>query len=922
MSGNRRSFGNAPGTTLSDRRRQQQEQLRRRSELAAAQAAKTAARLSGTQDPANENQIGGVNVDVWIQSLRKVPLKTVGGDTLPLSAVYDNVLRAAIGSMNNREPVVVMTWPARDICLSAVTSLLAVADVAACAEIEVEAFGSRHRSFDRPHGLKTLIYPYARTTHEPARDIQVDRDYLYRTHLAHLTRHASGNDIDGTLKDYHQTLSRVRTLDGRGRDGTVRPEYEHPTLDEIVPHGNCEGAVHPNGSLLWRTSSRTDIKQHNTVRTLVNEGDSASYYLYGARRGDEMLFRKIRGGLDLIIFDLTRTGRGRLGDDWVGTTTRMYRHLRKLFPTAGMVAVTEDPWSFDKVRFEIFSDEPFEARRRNLPPSKSLTITSMSSSILADPSEMPTWSGGGTIDAKGFNGDGTSVVERLRAVLSRLHRARDRDGAAVVSDVIGKLRRSASLPGSLRAYADHLVDEKGERVAIDVMGNYRITEQVQHLQESSSAASMIGGEELAAALRDATAAMKRLNKATPMSFMLEAVITSIIQSSSKSLFMFRSQMLAEFARAALCKQVPELLNRLDKEMIVFSGPGGLSDVTGLPVSERNKFKRIYVVAPARDGVLTFFSKEWLPSEVYVLADGDTLAYSSRDAFRLADQVKEPEISSRLKKYATASAKDLAGLGMAPIEITKTPDLPEELQFPSESIINLAGDVRNTSGDLLELTMESGQKIIARSGTGLVRQDGSKSMVSFRQIEAKDVKVGEDICVISSSFVDRARVFLSIQANASEAIRGYHEDVIRRFALVPGFSETDKIRSLIERIGDSSLQVQTVRRWIDLERQLQVPLHEVVTQAPRDWDAFVKFTAALGMSVDLARRFWHWGVKAQRSFRMKAGMEFHDAYRNILTDPYAALAFAGNAKRVTEIERLQRLAEENVSQVTSVRRFKP
>lgn len=246
MRGDRKSFGGAPGASLSDRLRQQREQLRRRSEIVAAQMAKTAARLSGTQGPANENQIGGVNADLWIQSLRNIPLRAVGASPVPLSEVYDNILRAAIGSMNNREPVVLMTWPARDICLSAVTSLLALADVAACAEIEVEAFGSRHRSYERPRGMRALIYPYARTTHEPARDIQVDRDYLYRTHLAHLTRHASGSDADGTLKDYHQTLSRVRTLDGRGRDGTVRPEYEHPTLDEILPHGNCEGTVLPH----------------------------------------------------------------------------------------------------------------------------------------------------------------------------------------------------------------------------------------------------------------------------------------------------------------------------------------------------------------------------------------------------------------------------------------------------------------------------------------------------------------------------------------------------------------------------------------------------------------------------------------------------------------------------------------------------
>jgi hypothetical protein len=921
MRGDRRGFGRAPGTSLSDRLRQQQEQAKRRSELLAARSTKAGPTPYSTQVAANENLEDARNADAWIDALRTVPLRAVGGEAQSISDVYEEILRAAIGAMNHREPIVLITWPARDVGLSAVASLLALADVAVSPEAEIEAHGSRNKSFERPRGFKALIYPYARTTHEAARDIQIDRDYLHRTHFAHLLRHTCGLDHRSSLKDYHHILSRVRTLSGKGKDGTVRPEFEHPTLDEIMPHGNCEGAAHPNGTLLWRTSSRTDLKDHNTIRTHADIGAEASYYLYGARYGEEISFRKLKGGLDVILIDLTRTGRNRLGEDWVARSRRVYQVLKKLFPSAGIVAVTEDPWSFDKARFEIFNDNP-GLKNRAVRPAKSLTITSMSSSILADPSHAPSWSGCSIVGAKGFNGDGRKVADNLRAILRRLRQARDRDGMAAVNDIIGKLRRTASLPGPLRTFGDYLEEEHGHSAAIDVMDSYRITGQVRYLKDPASDAFVIGGEELSAPLCEAEAVMKRLNHATPMSYLLEAVVRSILHSSSKALFMFRKQTLAEFAIAALCKQIPELQTRLEKEMIVFSGPGGLSDIAGLPTSERNKFKRIYVVAPPRDGVLTFFAREWLPTEVYVLADGDTLAFSSRDAFRLADQVKEPEIASRLKRYATAAAEDLAGLGIAPIKVTETPELPEELQFPSESIINLAGNIRKGDGEFIELTMDSGQKIIARPGTALVRLDRSKSIDTFRQIDARDVKAAENICVISSGFIDRARILLSIKANASDVIRVYHEDVVRRFSMLPGYNDTDKIRNLIDRIGDASLQVQTVKRWVDLDRQLEAALHLVVTQAPRTLEVFLKFTSALGMNRVLAERFWHWGVRAQRSFRMKAGMEFHDAYRNILTDPHAALAFAGDEKHVAEIAKLQRLAEEHVSQVTSVRKFKP
>lgn len=919
--GGRQGFGTAPGTGLPDRLRQRQEQAKRRSELL---AARSADRKSGTglvDEPANENTESGRDEDLWISALSKVPLRPIGEGNLPVSDVYEEILRVAIDAMNKGKPTVVMTWPARDVCLSAIASLLALADVAVAPETMIEGYGGKIASFEQPKGFKALIFPYARTTHELARDIQVDRKYLRQTHLAHFTRHATSNDDARALKDYHQILSRVGTLSGKGRDGTIRPEFEHPTLDEILPHGACDGIAHPNGKLLWRTSSRTDLKEHNTVRTHADDGNEASYFLYGMKRGEELSMRRIRGRLDLILFDLTRTGRGRLGDDWVERATTIYKLIRKTFPNTGLVAITEDPWTFDKARFEIFS-ETRESRNRKTVPAKSVMVTAMSSAVLKSEDETVAWAGAEKVDAKGFNGPGRKVSNELRPIARRVRRAGDPAGVAAINEIISKLRRNASLPGSFPAFSAYLFEEHGRAAAEDVVASYRIAEQVQLLRQPSERAFLAGGPELAAALQEATAVMTGFNRATPMSAMLEVVIGSILNASSKALFMFRKQTIAEFAMDALCKRIPELQSRLDKEMIVFSGPGGLSDIAGLPPSERNKFKKIFVVAPARDGVLSFFARPWLPTEVNVLADGDTLTFSSRDAFRLAEQIREPEIASRLKKYANAAAMDIAGLGMAQIRITETPDLPEELHFPSESVVDLAGSTSKGDGELIELTMDGGQRIIARPGTALVRLDGSKAISTFRQIDARDVKERDNICVISSGFVDRARILLSIQANASEAIRDYHEDVIRRFAKLPGLHESDRIRTLIEKIGDPSLQVATVRRWVHLEKQLQARLEEVVTQAPREREMFLRFTGALGIGEGLANRFWHWGVRAQRSFRMKAGMEFHDAYRNILTDPHAAVAFAGDPKRAGEIGRLLRLAEEYVSSVRSIRRFRP
>lgn len=921
MIGNRHGFRDAPGASLSDRLRQQQENAKRRSELLAARSTQTKRKCIEAKDTANENSEIADIANARLSALSTVPLRPIGEDPRPLSEVYNEILQVAIEASERGEPAVVMTWPARDICLSAIASLLALADVAVAPETMIDGYGGKMKSFERPKGFKALIYPYARTTHELARDIQVDRKYLHRTHLDHLTRHTISNDDARSLKDYHQILSRVSTLSGKGKDGTVRPEFEHPTLDEILPHGGCDGIVHPNGSLLWRTASRTDLKEHNTVSKHANDGNQAEYFLYGLKKGEELTIRMIRGGLNLILFDLTRTGRGRLGEEWVEPATRIYKTMRKMFPGAGFVAITEDPWTFDKARFDIFR-EMNDLHGRKTPPARSKTITAISPSVFKSTDATVTWSGAETVHAKGFNGPGRKVMDDLRAMRHRVRRGGDPTGLAAINEIIVKLRRTACLPGSLTAFNQYLFNEHGQAVAGDVIENYRISQQVQILRQPSQRAFVVGGSELAASLQEASTVMSAFNRTTPMSTMLETAIRRMLNSSSKTLFMFRKQTLAEFAVDYLGRTIPDLQAKLDNEMIVFSGPGGLSDIAGLAPSERNKFKRIFIVSPPRDGVLSFFARPWLPREVIILADGETLKYSSRDARRLAEQIREPEIASRLRLFADVAEKDVAGLGLAPIKLTETPDLPEEVHFPSESVINLVGAYNKSDGELIELKMEGGQTIIARPGSALVRLDTSRSIQTFRKIEAKDAHERDNICVISSSFVDRARLLLSIQANASEAIRDYHEEVSERFAKLRGLHESDKIRTLIEKMGDANLQIATVRRWVHLEKQLQARLEDVVTQAPRQPETFAKFTAALGIPTNLANRFWHWGVRAQRSFRLKAGMEFHDAYLNILTDPDASLAFAGDAKRADEVARLIRLAEEYVSPVRSTRRFKP
>jgi hypothetical protein len=74
--------------------------------------------------------------------------------------------------------------------------------------------------------------------------------------------------------------------------------------------------------------------------------------------------------------------------------------------------------------------------------------------------------------------------------------------------------------------------------------------------------------------------------------------------------------------------------------------------------------------------------------------------------------------------------------------------------------------------------------------------------------------------------------------------------------------------------------------------------------------FLAFMKALGVSEAIASRFWTWAVIAQRASRLRAALNFYDAYRTILIDNYAAQS--SNPERARDIRRLKVAAEDFVA----------
>lgn len=910
-----RPFQRPPGMDLGDRAEQRQAARDKRQALLS-RMAKSSAERSAAAAPTSEvapPERPGREVGRYMEALTAQPFHRLGlSEVAEITPAYARLVRSAAEVAADGSVQVVMPWPPARVSPSAIVGLLTIAAVASAEVERVVVQGSSEKGRQRSDEVRAVVFPYARSTHAQARQVQVDRHTLGEVNFEHLKRYM--NDGGDAAKDFHQVLARVRNLTGRASDGRDYAEFEHPILDEIVPHGPPRGERPSNSTLLWRTRTKTDIaKQRRSGE--ADDPAKASFFLYTVRAGERLGvdLRAITRAPDLLILDLTRNARNRLGWDWVRKAADMVACLREVHPVTGILAIADDPWTYGTARFEILGTRRPGRNGKTIPATGHVAYSEVPEIVRPAATGDTTFEGGGRIDVDGFFGDLDHNIEALRRLANSLADKGDAEGSTTARNLIATVRRTALLPGSLSELSRFLERETSTAAADDLLAVYRVTGDLATLNDPRSLASQVDAEE--GSLSAARGLMRKLEGGTPMTTMLEAALQPALRSSSRSIFVFRSDLVAEFAADRLTAEHPKLGARIDSEVMRFGGERMMKTVADLPPASRNQFKRLVVVAPTRTAILTMLTQPWLPEQVTVLADADTLAFAARDAERLASEIDIAPFAARLRAFAARANERVEEIGRHVVRFEMPTD---DVEFPNGSVIDLSGGGRRER-NLVEIELKNGQRIIARRSTEIVLRDDGATTTSFVERPASQVKKGDEVCVIGHGFVERARTLVNIRATAAEEIRDYHQLVVERFAAMPELTVIAKLRSLVAAMGEPAVPPETARYWIDLDREVDKQLHDVVPHAPQEEETFMRFTAALGISERMARTFWRWAVVAQRSHRVRYGNVFHDAFRGILTDPHAAMA--SNRDRTDEIRTLRAMAEEHVAIVDEVRSYR-
>ena len=210
-------------------------------------------------------------------------------------------------------------------------------------------------------------------------------------------------------------------------------------------------------------------------------------------------------------------------------------------------------------------------------------------------------------------------------------------------------------------------------MANDRLSSYRVAADISALTDARCLASQAdAGAQVTA---ETTMVMRLLERATPMSTLIEEAMQPALRASSRSVFVFCSDMVAEFAANRLTTTYPKLTDRLHSGIIRFGGARVLSAITGAPNSLRNQYKRAILVAPTRSAILAMLAEPWLPEQVVILADADTLAFAAKDATRLGGDIDVKELAARLEMFAARATARVAETRSPPTLLASTSRSP-------------------------------------------------------------------------------------------------------------------------------------------------------------------------------------------------------------------------------------------------------
>ena len=782
-------------------------------------------------------------------------------------------------------------------------------------------------------GLATLFFPWNRSTEAAQRTLLVDRDFIYKITLPTLNRMRREGENHPAF-GYMMALHSLNHILKSGKKNKklekalkTDPSLAHPTLYEIMPqHGVRDAGLHSyDNRFLQRLRGHTWINERKKYIEAATDPSQTPFFLFGVHADAiHPQFFQIAGldprhdgrRPDIILVDLTRHARNRLGKDWKQPLKRFFEVVYNLYACEcpQVLAVTDDVFVLESLRWNILKEYTHTAQKRPIPAGVALHAKpDLFDSETIAPGSLS------NITAEVYGTDVMNIVDQGLKLRRALLDAGDTEISAAVGDAIYAIQNTVSLPGPPRQFNDFLADNYNGYELRSLGARF------DHLAPRSRIKSALqqglagtNHNQLSEFFKAFEKLCKRTDTDNPGHKLFDKFIESLVSKAARSIIVFSNQTLRDFVEWRLENDnaLSHVRSTLGRKLLLVDRREAMEELE-LNQQEKGLFRQIVFVEPRADDLLHVLTLPWVPEKIFVLANLARVGETLRRIRILLDIRGIEPVRVNLLTVEKEFKRALSG------RLIDIPDLDAVLPSPRfDTLLDLTTGGVSNSGPTRIITASGDLRIKAFDGSEVALYDPDALQV-FSQKRAKDLKPGDQICVFSPDFVSMAREKLNLTANASEVLPLYHRAVANAATKLPGNNMASKVRALREKMLNleprlSLPSIQAMRYWIDVASLVDAPRNEVVPQAPRDRHHYLCFMRALGISEDLSRHYWDLGIFWTRSIRIRSGSAFHQVFMGMLIDPHGAISrLPGNHRR--DIWKIYETAEHHVVTVISNQR---
>lgn len=859
----------------------------------------------------------------YLQSERAIFRRWNAPESLcDISPPAREILRIFERTLSGTESETLLVWPQPPDDIALFHAMAALNRLADCDSTE----------------LATLFFPWSQGTIVTQRRLLVDRDYVCESTLPALNRVWSEN-TSHTAFSYLMALHSLKHVltsgkkDKRFRNAIKNnPGLMHPTLYEIMPQHRIQdssGLWDYKDQFLRRLRPHTWIAERREYLEAAADPSQTPFFLYGVHSSATrtQLFRT--AGLDpscngrrpdIVLVDLTRRARGRLGRDWQQSLNRFLGVVHDLYASncPPMLAVTDDTFVLQNLRWDIVKE--YDLRRSANASHKGPVFATVVPHPKPDPFDPETIESGSLsrVTAEVYGADILSVAELGLKVRRALQDTGESEIAEAVATAIYALESIAGLPGPPRQFQDFLADN------YDGYERQRLGAQFDHLTPSGQIKSTlqlglagVNHDQLSAFLDAFDKLCNRASTDNPGRKLFDKCVEGLAREDARALVVFPSEALRGFAewRIENDDTLSYARSMLGRKLLLVDRREAMEE---LDIDQRGQrlFEQLVFIQPRADDFLQVLTRSWIPEKVLVLAN---LAWAERTLRRIRILIDIDGIDPLRDKLLAVREELERTLSGRKIDV---PDLDIPPPLPRLGTLDLTAGSVSGSGLTRIVTTSGNLRVKVFDGSEVAVYDPEALQIFSRKL-AKDLKPGDQICVFSPDFVSMVRDKLNLTANASEVLPLYHRTVADAVVKLPGEDMTSKARALRERMLDiePTLElpgIHAIRQWIDVESLVHAPRNEVRPQAPRDRRHYLCLMRALGISEDLASHYWDLGIFWTRSKRIRSGFAFHQVFMGILIDPHGTVTRLPESRR-HDVWRIYETAERHVATVISNQR---